>query len=58
MSRPLRIQYPDAWYHLMNREEKEGARQIILIPGVRLLENDKELMQIRPPFELGRTNLL
>ncbi len=19
MSRPLRIQYPDAWYHLMNR---------------------------------------
>ncbi len=26
MSRPLRIQYPDAWYHVMNRG---GARQAI-----------------------------
>ncbi|MBW1707381.1 MAG: hypothetical protein JRJ86_19845 [Deltaproteobacteria bacterium] len=22
MSRPLRIQYPDAWYHVMNRDEE------------------------------------
>ena len=25
MSRPLRIQYPDAWYHVMNRgRRREG----------------------------------
>ncbi len=22
MSRPLRIEYPDAWYHVMNRERR------------------------------------
>ena len=29
MSRPLRIEYPDAWYHMMNRggRIKENNRQ-------------------------------
>jgi hypothetical protein len=25
MSRPLRIQYPDAWYHVMNRGRRAEA---------------------------------
>ncbi len=29
MSRPLRIQYPDAWYHVMNR----GRRDEVIFPG-------------------------
>ncbi len=29
MSRPLRIQYPDAWYHVMNR----GRRREEIFPG-------------------------
>jgi len=26
MSRPLRIQYPDAWYHVMKQEDTEGIQ--------------------------------
>ena len=25
MTQPLRIQYPDAWYHVMNRARRGGA---------------------------------
>ena len=28
MYRPLRIEYPDAWYHVMNRERRSEAREI------------------------------
>jgi len=50
MSRPLRIEYPDAWYHVMNR----GRRGEVVFSDaddfaafVRLLEQSVELWDIR-----------
>ena len=41
MSRPLRIEYPDAWYHIMNR-------------GGRIKENNrKELVGDLTPYYIG-----
>ena len=36
MARPLRIEYPDAWYHVMNR----GRR------GEDILSNDQDLCHV------------
>ncbi|MEW6140846.1 MAG: transposase [Thermodesulfobacteriota bacterium] len=41
MSRPLRIQYPDAWYHVMNR----GRRHEVIFPGREDYERFVELLQ-------------
>ncbi|MEW6139357.1 MAG: transposase [Thermodesulfobacteriota bacterium] len=41
MSRPLRIQYPDAWYHVMNR----GRRHEVIFPGRQDYERFVELLQ-------------
>jgi hypothetical protein len=41
MSRPLRIQYPDAWYHVMNR----GRRREAIFPGPEDCQRFIELLQ-------------
>jgi REP element-mobilizing transposase RayT len=50
MSRPLRIQYPDAWYHVMNR----GSRAEAIFGGkkdyiafIKLLKETAELWNLR-----------
>jgi putative transposase len=41
MSRPLRIQYPGAWYHVMNR----GRRHEVIFPGREDCQRFLELLQ-------------
>jgi putative transposase len=41
MSRPLRIQYPDAWYHVMNR----GRRHEVIFPEGEDFQRFVELLQ-------------
>src|SRR5512135_1317553 len=41
MSRPLRIQYPDAWYHVTNR----GRRREVIFPGPEDCQGFMELLQ-------------
>jgi len=38
MSRPLRIEYPDAWYHVMSRERK--GQDVFLLKSRRGVENE------------------
>ena len=50
MSRPLRIQFPDAWYHLMNRGRH--GDQIFFDPGdyfqfIELLQDTAEMWNLR-----------
>ena len=39
MCRPLRIQYPNAWYHVMNRGE--GATRFSNLDGLAVIEKRK-----------------
>ena len=41
MSRPLRIEYPGAWYHVMNR----GRRREVIFPGPKDYQRFVELLQ-------------
>ena len=50
MSRPLRIQYPDAWYHVMNRGRRaeaifRGKKDYIAF--IKLLKETAELWNLR-----------
>jgi REP-associated tyrosine transposase len=50
MDRPLRIEYPDAWYHLMNRGRRGEAifsddQDFIMFTG--LLKETSEIWKIR-----------
>ena len=50
MARPLRIEYPDAWYHLMNRGRRGEAifsddQDFIMFTG--LLKETSEMWKIR-----------
>ena len=53
MSRPLRIQYPDAWYHVMNRGRRgEKAESVRTYKQFVSKETLEEINQI-----FGRRNL-
>ncbi|MBN1665150.1 MAG: transposase [Deltaproteobacteria bacterium] len=50
MARPLRIQYPDAWYHVMNRGQSRS--QIFCSPGdyqtfIKLLQDSSSMWKVR-----------
>ena len=50
MSRPLRIQYPDAWYHVMNRGrrgEKTFATKEDFGSFIDLLEELAEVFHVK-----------
>jgi len=50
MSRPLRIQYPDAWYHLMNRgrrREKVYINKDDYVSFIELLRDASEVFNLR-----------
>ena len=47
MTRPLRIQYPDAWYHVMNRGRH----------GESIYDNAKKIKGVRSAVDCrGKTN--
>jgi len=41
MLRPLRIEYPDAWYHVMNRERRAD----VIFPGAQNYDLFNELLK-------------
>ncbi len=50
MSRPLRIEYPDAWYHVMNRGrrcEKIFATPDDFLTFIKLLKEGAEQWQVK-----------
>ncbi len=50
MSRPLRIEYPDAWYHVMNRgrrAEKNFSNKTGYITFLELLMESAEMWNTR-----------
>lgn len=50
MSRPLRIQYPDAWYHVMNRgrrREEIYLEKNDYLAFVDLLQESAQMFNVR-----------
>jgi REP-associated tyrosine transposase len=50
MSRPLRIEYPDAWYHVMNsgrREESVFRQKEDYLAFIELLKDTVDMWNLR-----------